>query len=190
MHEIRQKTFKLSTIRLGWRLTGLWPINHQFIMDELPQYDAYESLPIQSWSSSSESEAQSDSTHFWTPKTSDKLRYISKQIDQADSSSTRYRKAVCALQKGAKIVADASAILGGELDRIETVRSVRWAHECVSRQHIKLGGILPPDSARKMVRIEKRMDLMEAQLKVRRQFKNVFIELRKRCRLAGRRLKR
>ncbi|KAJ5733621.1 hypothetical protein N7493_002407 [Penicillium malachiteum] len=133
---------------------------------------------------SSKSEAQSTSIHFLTPKTSDKLRFITIP------SSTRYQKAVYALQKGAKIIADASAVLGDELERIKAVRSAHWARDRVGRQHIKSGGILPPDSARKMVRIEEHMDLMEAQLKVRRQFKPVFIELRKHCRLAGRRLKR
>jgi hypothetical protein len=33
--QIRQKTFKPSTIKLGFRLTGLWPINPAIVVDSL-----------------------------------------------------------------------------------------------------------------------------------------------------------
>ncbi|KAJ5530418.1 hypothetical protein N7527_003811 [Penicillium freii] len=39
--EIRRKTFKLYTIKLGFKLIGLWPINSKLITDELDSYDPY-----------------------------------------------------------------------------------------------------------------------------------------------------
>jgi DDE superfamily endonuclease. len=39
---IREKTFRLRTIKLGFRLTGLWPINSKLITEDLVDYDPYQ----------------------------------------------------------------------------------------------------------------------------------------------------
>jgi hypothetical protein len=38
---IREKTFRLRTIKLGFRLIGLWPINSKLITEDLVDYDPY-----------------------------------------------------------------------------------------------------------------------------------------------------
>ena len=64
---IRTKTFKPSTIHLGWRLTGLWPYDPDIVIDQLVDY---EPSPILS--------EESTSTHDSTPKTASRYKQMEK----------------------------------------------------------------------------------------------------------------
>lgn len=46
INSIRAKTFKASTIRLGFQLAGIWPIDTEIVCSKLVEYDHAE-LPIQ-----------------------------------------------------------------------------------------------------------------------------------------------
>lgn len=104
--EIRQKTFRLHTIKLGFKLTGLWPINSKLITDELESYDPYDdNLPRSNTPSTT-----SQNTEFSTPKTTEKVRRISYCLHQYDPATQQFKDALAKLAKGA----EAQAILAAQ----------------------------------------------------------------------------
>ena len=184
--EIRRKTFKPSTIRLGWKLTGLWPINSRLITEDLIDYNPPPDT-IRAWSSEppTPSSHSSTSTQFSTLKTSERIRYISDQIDNYENTSARYQKAVQALQKGAKVMADVSHEIQSEIDRLDSVRNARHARWNVSRRNIRVTGIIPPSHAKKIKKNEAKLTELEAINKQRPKWKKVMRELKMVCKAKG-----
>ncbi|KAJ5436843.1 hypothetical protein N7445_007728 [Penicillium cf. griseofulvum] len=96
--EIRKKTFKPYTIKLGFKLTGIWPINSKLITDELESYDPYsDNLPRPDTPS-----ITSQNTEFSTPKTAEKVRRISLRLNQYSPSTERFKEGLAKLVKGAE----------------------------------------------------------------------------------------
>ena len=72
INSIRAKTFKSSTVQLGFRLSGIWPINPEIVCEKLVEYD-HATLPSAPSTPSSHS---TNSTSFSTPKTIEKIRNV------------------------------------------------------------------------------------------------------------------
>ncbi|KAJ6090439.1 hypothetical protein N7486_009254 [Penicillium sp. IBT 16267x] len=76
--QIRQKTFKPSTIKLGFRLTGLWPINPSLIIDSL--VDSARDFGYNTPSPPS-STASQDSSDLSTPKTAERVKRLEERLE-------------------------------------------------------------------------------------------------------------
>lgn len=96
--EIRRKTFRPHTIKLRFKLTGLWPINPKLITDELESYDLYHDNSPRSNTPSTASQ----NTEFSTPKTAEKVRRISLRLNQYDPTTQRFKEGLAKLAKGAE----------------------------------------------------------------------------------------
>jgi hypothetical protein len=93
---IRKKTFRLRTIKLGFRLIGLWPINSKLITKNLVDYDPYQRP-------STLSTGSSGYIYFSTPKTTEKVQKLSLALKESESHSSRYKSALAKIAKSAEM---------------------------------------------------------------------------------------
>jgi hypothetical protein len=95
LHQIRTKTFKPSTIELGFKLTGLWPIDPQRVINDLVGYDT--PSPPSSVTSGSTSDLS-------TPKTLERVQRLEDRLDDMIQCSQRTptRALIRKLAKAAK----------------------------------------------------------------------------------------
>ncbi|KAJ5437157.1 hypothetical protein N7445_008042 [Penicillium cf. griseofulvum] len=136
--EIRKKTFKPYTIKLGFKLTGLWPINPKLITDELESYDPY----VNNLSRSSIPSILSHYTEFSTPKTAEKIRQISLRLHQYSPSTQRFKEGLAKLAKGAEEQAILAYQLQREFDSTQAIMGARHARYDASRRNIRITGII------------------------------------------------
>jgi hypothetical protein len=108
---IREKTFRLRTIKLGFRLTGLWLINSKLITEDLINYDSYQRLSTPSTDSSGY-------TDFSTPKTTEKVHKLSLALNESDTQSSCYKNALAKIAKSAEMHTALVHTLQDELDWI------------------------------------------------------------------------
>jgi hypothetical protein len=80
--QIRQKTFKRSTIKLGFRLTGLWPMNPTIVLenlvDEVDEVDFGFNTPIPP---STIAAGSQDSSDLSTPKTAKRVKKLEERLE-------------------------------------------------------------------------------------------------------------
>lgn len=175
--EIRRKTFKASTIKTGWRLSVLWPINSRRITENLYEYDPYSRPQTPNeWTSGSS---------INTPQTAERFRCLNDRIDSLNPCSERFHQAVAALQKGTTILVQAHEVLQEELDRMEAVRSAHHARYNIARRYTRITGIVGQDHVEKMKVNEAKLTELEAINKLRPQWKKVMRELKMHCKRAG-----
>jgi hypothetical protein len=130
--QIRQKTFKPSTIKLGFRLTGLWPINPAIVIDSLedsgdPARDFGLNTP--SPPSSSTSQGSSDIS---TPKTAEGVRKLEVRIeDKIARMQQPSRRLIKKLSKAATNFAYLVSELQQSIENSDTYES--------STTHAKIG---------------------------------------------------
>jgi hypothetical protein len=173
--EIRAKTFRPRTIKLGFKLTGLWPINSELITEDLTSYNPYDDIAPRSDTPSTTSQF----TEFSTPKTADKVRRISDHIKQYDPSSERFQMALDKLVKGAEAQATLAYELRREFDRTEAIMATRHARYNISRRTMRITGIISSDSVKEMKLKEYKRSEKADQEKWKRKFKKVLVEIRK-----------
>jgi hypothetical protein len=174
--EIRAKTFRPYTIKLGFKLTGLWPINSELITEDLTSYNPYDDIAPRSDTPPS---ITSQQTEFSTPKTANKVRRISDRIRQYDRNSNRFQVALDKLVKGAEAQATLAYELQREFDRTEAIMATRHARYNISRQTMRITGIISSDSVKEMKRKEYKRSEKADQEKWKRKFKKVLVEIRK-----------
>ncbi|KAJ5146629.1 uncharacterized protein N7515_001193 [Penicillium bovifimosum] len=154
--------FKSSTIKLGYRLTGLWP------------YNPIGSIPAD----------------VSTPTTTSRFRRIEKKLDQLDSNSSEFQSTLQKLMKGSQIQAHLASELRRELSATTHAQSIREPRRHTSGKSVRLSGIISSEEVYQMKRQEKKLDDLEALHRLRPQWKKVMKELKKRCIQRGRRLRR
>lgn len=173
--EIRRKTFKPHTIKLGFKLTGLWPINSKLITDELDSYDPYhDNIPRPDTPSTA-----SQNTEFSTPKTAEKIRKISLRLNQYDPLTQRFKEGLEKLAKGAEAQATLAYQLQMEFDRTQAIMGARHARYENSRRHAQITGIMNSSQMKEMKRKEYKLSEEADKEKTRRKWKKVLIEIRK-----------
>jgi hypothetical protein len=91
---IRSKTFKLSTIRLGFRLSGIWPINPDIVCDNLVDYNPCHYSPLSS--------PLSGLTDISTPKTVDRFQRLEDKLLALKDDIERQKEYTKKLGKGAR----------------------------------------------------------------------------------------
>ncbi|OQE70412.1 hypothetical protein PENNAL_c0116G04342, partial [Penicillium nalgiovense] len=181
--EIRRKTFRPHTIKLGFKLTGLWPINSKLITDELESYDPYhDNLPRLNTPSTG-----SQNTEFSTPKTAERIRRNSSRLSQYDPTIQRFKDGLEKLAKGAEAQAVLALQLQREFDRTQAIMGARHARYDNSRRHIQITGIISSTQVKEMKRKEYKLDEKADQEKTKRKWKKVLIEIRKHARAKRRR---
>jgi hypothetical protein len=173
--EIRRKTFKPHTIKLGFKLTGLWPINSKLITDELDSYDPYhDNIPRPDTPS-----ITSQNTEFSTPKTAEKIRRLSLRLNQYDHATQRFKEGLEKLAKGAEAQATLALQLQMEFDRTQAIQGARHARYDASRRHAQITGIMNSTQMKNMKLKEYKLSEEADQEKTRRKWKKVLIEIRK-----------
>jgi uncharacterized protein YukE len=95
------------------------------------------------------------------------------------------RKAVQALQKRAKVMADISHEIQNEIDRLESVRNTRHVRWDMSRRNIRVTGIILPSHAKEIKKNEDKLTELEAINKQRPKWKKVMRKLRMVCKAKG-----
>ncbi|EKV14739.1 Transposon, putative [Penicillium digitatum Pd1] len=184
--EIRRKTFRPHTIKLGFKLTGLWPINSKLITDELESYDPFDDNSPQSNTPS----IASQNTEFSTPKTAERIRRISYRLNQYDPTTQRFKEGLAKLAKLAKGT-EAQVILAlqlqREFDQTQAIMGARHARYDTSRRHIPITGIINSTQVKEMKYKEYKLSEKAHQDKTRRKWKKVLIEIRKHGRAKKRR---
>lgn len=181
--EIRRKTFQPHTIKLGFKLTGLWPINPKLITDELESYDPYhDNLPRQDTPSSG-----SQNTEFSTPKTAERIRRISNRLYQYDPTTQRFKDGLAKLAKGAEAQALLALQLQREFDSTQAIMGARHARYDNSRRHVQITGIINSTQVKNMKYKEYKLSEKADQEKTKRKWKKVLIEIRKHGRAKKRR---
>lgn len=182
---IRGQTFKDSTVKLGWRLTGLWPINPEVILQDLPNYG--DAQPDSDWSW--ESATRSQSTQISTPKTADRIKKLEERIQQSEIQSERCNLYIQKLAKAARTFAYQAGEVARELEMTSRASSIRHARYSNSRAHMRITGLVTSSQVQYMKRIEKVGTEVEALNKLRPKWKKVMVELKRHCRVTGRRIK-
>lgn len=183
---IRRRTFKPSTIKLGYRLTGLWPYNPSIVCDDLADY----SVPLSPLPDSPSSSASSIPTDISTPTTTSRFRRIEKKLDRLDKNSTTFQNTLQKLMKGSQIQAHLAIELRRELNATTHAQSIREAQRNTSGRRVRLSGIISSKNVLNMKRQEKELDDLEALDRLRPRWKKVMKELRMQCKRQGRRLRR
>ncbi|KAJ6059822.1 hypothetical protein N7444_003461 [Penicillium canescens] len=173
--EIRRKTFKPHTIKLGFKLTGLWPINSKLITDELESYDPYYDNLYRSNTPS----INSQNTEFSTPKTAEKVRRISLRLNQYDPTTQHFKEGLAKLAKGAEAQATLALQLQREFDRTQAIMGARHARYDASRRHVRITGIMNSNQLKEIKRKEYKLSEKADQEKTRRKWKKVLVEIRK-----------
>jgi hypothetical protein len=179
---IRSKTFKLSTIKLGFRLTGLWPINPSLVLDNLIAYDG----DSDNHHYRTPSPPRSDSTQISTPKTADRFKRIEDRLNQLDKNSRAFQASLDKLMKGARAQAYLAEQLRFDLNQTTRARLAREARYNISRRYTRVSGIISSNQVMKMKRDEQKLGDLEALNRMRPQWKKVMRELKMYCRREGR----
>ncbi|KAJ5847731.1 hypothetical protein N7455_011688 [Penicillium solitum] len=172
--EIRRKTFKPHTIKLGFKLTGLWPINSKLITDELESYNPY----YDNRSRSNTPSTTSQNTEFSTPKTAEKVRRISLRLNQYNPTTQRFKEGLAKLVKGAEAQATLALQLQREFDQTQAIMGARHARYDASRRYLQITGIINSNQVKAMKRKEYKLTEKADQEKTKRKWK-VLIEIRK-----------
>jgi len=181
---IRAKTFKLSTIRLVFRLTGLWPYNPDIVVDQLVDYDLYRRSPTLSSDGNN-----STSTQFSTPKTVQRFQKLEHRLQELNRSSQRFNTALDKLLKAGRVQSHLVNELRSDLQGLQHAQSVREARRNTSRRQARVSGIITSNQIMNMKRAEKKLDDLEALDRLRPRWKKVMKELKQRCRQLGRRIR-
>jgi hypothetical protein len=182
--QIRQKTFKPSTIKLGFRLTGLWPINPAIVCDTLEDLErdfGYDTLSPPS------SVATGDSADCSTPKTAQRVKKLEERIEEKINRMQQpSRRLIQKLSKAATDLAHLVVELKQDIERGDYVREQRHAHENRSRRASKLTGIVHSSQVERMKRILKSGDNLKALMKLRPYYRReVLPELKRVCKAKG-----
>ena len=163
LRQIRIKTFKPSTIKLGFKLTGLWPIDPQRVISSLVSYDT----PSPPSSVSSRSTLISDLS---TPKTLERVQRLEDRLEDMIQRSQRTPTRAL-MRKLAKAAKEFSYVANECARNIETstyLREIRYAREKVgSRRSTKLTGIVHSSQLKRIKRLEKVDDDIKALDKLR-----------------------
>ncbi|KAJ5138584.1 uncharacterized protein N7515_003432 [Penicillium bovifimosum] len=181
--EIRRKTFRPHTIKLGFRLTGLWPINSKLITDELESYDAYSEYRPRDTTPSDTSQ----NTELSTPKTAEEVRRLSCRLNQYTPDSQRFKDALAKLAKGAEERATLVTQLQRALDGTQAIRGAHGARYDASRRHVRITGTTKSSRAKEMKRKVYKLSEKADQEKRKRKWKKVLTEIRKHGRAKKRR---
>ncbi|KAJ6086156.1 hypothetical protein N7486_010669 [Penicillium sp. IBT 16267x] len=182
--QIRQKTFKPSTIKLGFRLTGLWPINPSLIIDSL--VDSARDFSYNTPSPPS-STASQDSSDLSTPKTAERVKRLEERLeDKINRMQQPSHRLIKKLSKAATEFAYLAVELKQSIENSEYLREQRYARENRSRKASKLTGIVHSSQVDRMKRILKRGDDLRALMKLRPYYKReVMPELKRVCKAKG-----
>ncbi|KAJ5699795.1 hypothetical protein N7536_002808 [Penicillium majusculum] len=162
-------------IALGFKLTGLWPINSKLITDELESYNPY----YDNRSRSNTPSVTSQNTEFSTPKTAEKVRRISLRLNQYDPTTQRFKEGLAKLVKGAEAQATLALQLQREFDQTQAIMGARHARYDASRRHLQITGIINSNQVKAMKRKEYKLTEKADQEKTKRKWKKVLIEIRK-----------
>ncbi|KAJ5543881.1 hypothetical protein N7513_003454 [Penicillium frequentans] len=98
INSIRAKTFTLSTIQLGFRLSGIWPMSPEIVCEKSVEYDPAR-LPSAPSTPSSHS---TNSTSFSTPKTIEKIRNVEERFSRISHDIEASQNLMQKLSKGAQ----------------------------------------------------------------------------------------
>jgi len=182
--QIRQKTFKPSTIKLGFRLTGLWPINPAIVIDTLEDSErdfGYDTPSPPSLSVTSDSSALS------TPKTAKRVKKLEERSkEKIDRMQQPSRRLIKKLSKAATDLTYLVSELKYKIENSEYIREQRYAREKRSRKASKLTGIVHSSQVERMKRILTGGDDLKALMKLRPYYKReVMPELKRVCKAKG-----
>jgi hypothetical protein len=184
IHEIRAKTFKSSTIKSGFDLTGLWPFDSDRIIDELPTYGS-DHAP-------SPPSSVTASTSISTPKAIDRFKRFEDRFNRIcadiDITDQNVNIMMQKLSKGAVAARYEIEQLRWELNSTTQARLVRDARYNASRRGIRSNATISSSQLRKMKRTERHTDDLKALDKLRPRWKQVMIELKRYYRMTGRRV--
>ena len=138
--QIRQQTFKPSTVKLGFRLTGLWPINPTLVIDELVD------LNTPSPPSSALGSGSTRDSDLSTPKTIARVKKLEERLEDKIArieSPSSTRRLINKLAKAATEFSYLTSELQSNLERTEYLREIRYARERQkARKSAKLYGIV------------------------------------------------
>ena len=184
INSIRAKTFTLSTIQLGFRLSGIWPTNPEIVCEKLVEYD-HARLPSAPSTPSSHS---TNSTSFSTPKTIEKIRIVEERFFRMSHDIEASQNLMQKLSKGAQACLYELEELRQEKEMTQAATAARHARYGMSRASIRSKGIISSSHVKRMKKNEERLTELEAIDKLRPKWKKVMMELKRHCRRQGRRV--
>jgi hypothetical protein len=173
--QIRQKTFRPQTIKYGFKLAGLWPINSKLITDELPLYDDDDDDRPRDTTPSTTSQP----SDFSTPKTAKKVKRISDYVNTHSPTSSHYKQALDKLRKSAEMTMTLASELQRQFDATQAATAARLARRNASRRHARITGIISSSQVKEMKRKEYKLSEEADQKRQRRKWKKVLVEIRK-----------
>ena len=159
--QIRQEIFKSSTIKLGFRLTGLWPINPNTVLEDLVA-SVEEDFGFNTPSPLSSITSGQDPPDLSTPKTADRVKRLEEcledKINRMQQSPSRrlLRKIAKAATEFAYLIEE----LQQNIRNSNYLQEIRYARENRSRKAYKLTGIVRSSQVERMKRILKSGDLL------------------------------
>lgn len=182
IQDIRAKTFKISTIKLGFRLTGLWPIDSSQVVDNLVNYaDSLPSTPSKS--------SDTNSSIYKTPNTAERFQRVENRLISLLDDIDTTRVLVGKLSKGARAAWYETQELRSEIHQDTAARLAREGRYNASRAGVRTNAIISSDKLARMKRIAQQGDDLEALNRLRPKWKKVMTELKRHCRMSGRRIK-
>ena len=179
---IRSKTFKLSTIRLGFRLSGIWPINPDIVCDNLVDYNPCHYSPLSS--------PLSSLTDISTPKTVDRFQRLEDKLLALKDDIERQKEYTKKLGKGARACLYELEEARADKACTDVASLARNARFDTSRSYFRSKGIVSSSQVSKMRRDKQKLGDLEALDKLRPTWKKVMRELKQVSRASGRRFRK
>jgi DNA-binding transcriptional MerR regulator len=172
---IRDKTFRPHTIKLGFRLTGLWPIDSKLITNELVEYDPYLRQVTPSTSSLC--------TDFSTPKTTEKVKKLGAYLNSYNDHPSRFQKALDKITKSAEAQTALAYELQREFDCTKAIMEARYARYNTSRVRAPISGIVNKNQLKEIKRKEYKLTEKADIKRRKRKWPKVCAQIRRHGRL-------
>jgi hypothetical protein len=186
---IRAKTFTLRTIKLGYRLSGIWPFNPTIVCDKMVEYTPERTdMPLSP--NKSESSTSSLSTNFGTPTTIREIQKLEKELLRSGEDMHDYTIAIQKLAKSAQLALYQLKEVRREMEATKATTLRRDERHNLSRSGLRTWGIVSAQNLQKMKRGKEKLTELEAIDKVRPKWRKVMEELKRESRRSGRRLRR
>jgi hypothetical protein len=166
---IRYKTLKKRTIRHGFRVTGIWPLNPDIVLRNLPAFSRI---------TPPNDPTTSDNSTGSTPKTAARFRSLGERLRalqdlQLDAAQTYLETLIHGGEQLAAYVesseVEARRCTHGARDRADRITA--------SNHHLRKGGIISSDEVNNMKRIELKIDKEKENKRWRVRYRGVMVDL-------------
>lgn len=189
LSSIQKKTFTPHTIKLGFRLAGIWPFNPAIICEKMVYYQP-ETLQFTTSSLSSSSQSVSSMSSYGTPTTIRKIQKLKSSLLKNGKAINDYTLAIQKLAKAAQLNLYQLKEAHQDIEMTKATSLRQNERYNLTRTSIRSRGIISAQNLQKMKRDKAKLTELEAIDKLRPKRKKVMEELKRECRRTGPRLGR